>query len=61
MNGKTKPWISVTPILMGKMALSTMLMAVGMYYLVAGRRDADMSRMITGAVLTLASIFIFVF
>ncbi len=60
MNDKAKPWIAVTPILMGKMALSTMLMAIGMYYLVTGRRDADMSRMITGAVLTLASVFIFV-
>jgi hypothetical protein len=60
MSDKPKPWITVTPILMGKLALSTMLMAIGMHYLVTGRRDADMSRMITGAVLTLASVFIFV-
>ena len=56
-----KPWITVTPLVIGKMALSTMLMAAGMHYLVTGRSDADLSRMITGAVLTLASVFVFAF
>jgi hypothetical protein len=60
MNDKVKPWIAVTPQIIGKMALSTMLMAIGMYYLVTGRRDAELSRMITGAVLSLLSVFIFV-
>jgi hypothetical protein len=55
-----KPWITLTPSAVGKLALSTMLMSMGMYYLTTGRRDADMSRMITGAVLTLAAVFIFV-
>ena len=54
------PWITLTPKVMGKMALSTMLMSMGMYYLTTGRRDADTSRMITGAVLSLSSVFIFV-
>lgn len=56
-----KPWISVTPGIMEKMALSTMLMASGMFYLATGRRDADMSRMFTGAILALASVFLFTF
>lgn len=60
MREGAKPWISVTPAVMGKMALSTVLMAIGMYYLTTGRRDASMSRMFTGAFLTLASVFIFV-
>jgi hypothetical protein len=60
MNEGAKPWISVTPRVMGKMALSTVLMAIGMYYLTTGRREASVSRMFTGAVLTLASVFIFV-
>ena len=60
MNEGVKPWISVTPRVMGKMALSTVLMAIGMYYLTTGRREASVSRMFTGAFLTLASVFIFV-
>jgi hypothetical protein len=60
MSPGPKPWIDVSPQVMGKMALSTMLMATGMFYLATGRRDADMSRMITGAILALASVFIFV-
>lgn len=60
MNEGAKPWISVTPRVMGKMALSTVLMAIGMYYLTTGRREASVSRMFTGAFLTLASVFIFV-
>ena len=55
-----KPWISLTPQVMGKAALSVMLMAMGMHYLTTGRTNADVSRMITGAVLTLASVFLFV-
>ncbi len=55
-----KPWITLTPQVMGKAALSVMLMAMGMHYLATGRTQADMSRMITGAILTLASVFIFV-
>lgn len=60
MNDGSKPWIKITPQVMGKMSLSTVLMISGMYYLVTGRREANMSRMFTGAILTLASVFIFV-
>ena len=37
-----------------------MLMAVGMFYLTTGRSQASVSRMFTGAFLTLASVFVFV-
>lgn len=60
MNDGAKPWIKMTPQVLGKTALSTVLMISGMYYLVTGRREANVSRMITGAILTLASVFIFV-
>lgn len=60
MSDDVKPWITITPKLMGKVAVSTMLMAMGMYYLTTGRRDANTSRMFTGAFLTLASVFLFV-
>jgi len=54
------PWLDVTPKVMGKMALSTMLMAVGMYYLASGRKQAELSRMLTGAALAVASVFVFI-
>jgi len=60
MSEGVKPWLSVTPQIMGKTALSTVLMAMGMFYLTTDRRDADTSRMFTGAFLTLASVFLFV-
>ncbi|MBI3289391.1 MAG: hypothetical protein HYZ74_07730 [Elusimicrobia bacterium] len=53
------PWLNITPSVVGKMTLSTVLMACGMYYLASGRKEADVSRMITGAILTLLSIFVF--
>jgi hypothetical protein len=59
MGEGAKPWLNVTPQVMGKMALSTVLMAVGMYYLTTGRREASVSRMFSGAFLALASVFIF--
>jgi len=60
MTGDVKPWISLTPKLLGKVSVSISLMTIGLYYLVSGRRDANMSRMFTGAFLTLASVFLFV-
>lgn len=59
MSSGPKPWLDITPKVMGKVAMSTVLMAVGMYYLTTGRREASMSRMFTGAFLTLASVFLF--
>lgn len=60
MSEGAQPWLAVTPKVMGKTALSVMLMAIGMYYLTTGRRDASVSRMFTGAFLALASVFLFV-
>lgn len=59
MTEEAKPWIAVTPQIALKVAASTVLMATGMYYLTTGRRDADTGRMIKGAILALASVFIF--
>jgi hypothetical protein len=59
MNEGAKPWLTITPKVMGKVALSTVLMAIGMYYLTTGRREASVSRMFTGAFLALASVFLF--
>jgi hypothetical protein len=55
-----KPWITVTPAVMAKTSLSVVLMCAGMYYLVSGRRDADATKMITGAILAVASVFLFI-
>ena len=54
-----KPWITITPAVMGKLALSIVMMASGMGYLATGRKEANLSRMITGALLTIGSVFIF--
>lgn len=56
MTEAAKPWLAVTPRLMGKAAVSTVLMAVGMYYLTSGRREGSVSRMFSGALLTVASV-----
>ena len=55
-----KPWLTLTPQVMARMALSVALMAIGMHYLVSGRKEANVSRMITGALLTVASVFLFI-
>ncbi len=60
VSGGAKPMISITPLIMGKTAFSVMLFAMGMHYLSTGRSEADLSRMVSGAVLTLASVFIFI-
>jgi hypothetical protein len=54
-----KPWLTVTPQVAARMAVSTVLMATGMFYLVSGRKEADVKKMITGAMLALASIVLF--
>lgn len=59
MNEGARPWLVITPKVLGKMSLSVVLMAVGMYYLTTGRREASVSRMFSGAFLTLASVFLF--
>ena len=59
MNEGARPWLVITPKVMAKMSLSVVLMAIGMYYLTTGRREASVSRMFSGAFLTLASVFLF--
>ena len=51
------PWLNITPGVMTKVSLSVVLMTAGMYYLVTGRREAELNRMILGAVLSIASLF----
>ena len=50
-DSNVKPWLTVTPRVAGRLALSVVLMATGMHYLVSGRTQANVSRMITGAIL----------
>jgi hypothetical protein len=54
-----QPWLAITPKVAIRVSLSTVLISVGMYYLVTGRREADLSRMWTGAVLCLLSLMTF--
>ena len=58
-SSKATPWLNVTPGVMGRTALSITLMAAGMYYLATGRKEADFGRMVTGAILSLASLACF--
>lgn len=51
--------IHFTPKLALKTSLASGLIAAGMYYMISGRKNADLNRMITGAVLTLASLLLF--
>lgn len=55
------PWLNITPQVALRVAASTVLISTGMYYLVAGRRDADFGKMTTGAVLCLLSLAAFAF
>jgi hypothetical protein len=59
VNDGAKPWLNLTPGTMEKAAVSVALMAVAMFYLVSGRQQANVSRMITGAILALASVALF--
>ena len=59
MKEDIKPWLTITPTVMGKVALSTVLISSGMYYLVSGRKEGNFSRMVTGAILSLVSLFIY--
>lgn len=54
-----EPWLSITPKVAVRTAVSTVLISVGMFYLVSGRKSADLGRMWTGAVLCLLSLLAF--
>lgn len=50
------PAIALTPKTVGRFALAIVLFGAAMHYLVSGRKEANVSKMITGALLALASI-----
>lgn len=50
------PFTGLTPKYVGKFSIAVMLFGMSMYYLATGRKEADMGKMITGAVLALASL-----
>jgi hypothetical protein len=54
-----EPWLDITPKVAVRTAVSTVLISVGMFYLVTGRKSADLGRMWTGAVLCLLSLLAF--
>jgi hypothetical protein len=47
--------VKLTPRYVLKFAVAIVLFGAGMHYLVSGRKEANLNRMITGALLTLAS------
>ena len=53
--GRTELAVKLTPQYAAKFAVAVVLFGAGMHYLVSGRKEADLGRMITGAVLALAS------
>lgn len=57
--GPSGPLVKMTPAVAAKVAVSVVLLAAGLHYLSTGRRDGDMGRIVTGAVLALASLLFF--
>ena len=53
------PTITATPATYAKFAASGIMGLLGAYYLYAGKRQNDVQKMITGAVLTVASMLCF--
>lgn len=50
------PILSVTPKTVGRFALAVVLFGAAMHYLVSGRKEANLGKMIAGALLALASL-----
>ena len=50
------PTIAMTPKRALKFSVAFTLFGAAMHYLVSGRKEADLNKMITGAVLALASL-----
>jgi hypothetical protein len=57
---KGGPWLDIKPTLGLKIAGAIVLMTLGLYYLDSGRERASLNRMVLGALLALASLFVFV-
>lgn len=53
---KPIPVIEMTPKFALKWAAAVTLFGAGMHYLATGRKEADFGRIVTGALLTLASL-----
>ena len=54
--GHLAPAISMTPKRALKFSVAFTLFGASMHYLVSGRKEADLNKMITGAVLALVSL-----
>ncbi|MDE2141484.1 MAG: hypothetical protein KGJ84_03625 [Elusimicrobia bacterium] len=54
--GTVEPVIRFTPEHALKFAAAIVLFGAGMHYLTTGRKEADLGRMITGAILALVSL-----
>lgn len=50
------PVFRLTPRYLLKFSVAIVLFGAGMHYLVSGRKEASLNRMITGALLALASL-----
>jgi hypothetical protein len=53
------PTVTASPLTYAKFGVSALAGLLGMYYLGAGKKQADLGKMILGAGLTLASFFLF--
>lgn len=49
----------VTPEVLIKMGGSAGVMCIGIYYVLAGKRDQEVGKMVIGAILIMASFFLF--
>lgn len=54
-----QPWLNITPKVAFRVSGATVLISIGMYCLVSGRKSADLGRMWTGAVFCLLSLLVF--
>jgi hypothetical protein len=50
------PVLELTPLVVGRFAAGTALMVAGLYYLSRGKKDQNVNKMITGAILSLLSV-----
>jgi hypothetical protein len=50
------PTVSMTPLRALRFSVAFTLFGASMHYLVSGRKEADFGKMVTGAVLALASL-----
>ncbi len=55
----TRPAMSLTPALMGRIALCAALIAMGMYYVLSGRERQSVGRMALGALMVIGAFFVF--